>query len=82
MTTFLGMLLGVLAGVMLSLNLLLNRIVIAPIKKMARFVDAASTSQVDEGELNIEGTDEIAVLSSSFNRMNRSLRKAMEMIDE
>lgn len=80
--TFLGLLLAVFAGVMLALNVLLNQMVIGPIKKMARAADAASTGASDVSELAVSGSDEVSVLAASFNRMTRSLKKAMEMIGD
>lgn len=80
-TTFLGLLLAVFAGVMLVLNILLSRMVITPIKRMAKAADAASTGDASVEELVVTGSDEISTLASSFNRMTRSLRKAMEMIE-
>jgi len=79
--TVLGLLVAVFAGVLIVLNLLLSRMVISPIKKMAAAADAASTGDLSGPEIVGKGNDEMSTLASSFNRLTRSLRKAMEMID-
>ena len=80
-STFLGLLLVVFLGLIVALNLLLNRVVIAPIKKIAAAADAVSSGDVNGPELPTQGADEISTLAASFNRMTRSLRKALEIID-
>lgn len=78
--TFLGMLVAVFLGLMVALNVLLNRIVIAPIKRMAAAADKASQGDLGDEEMDATGSDEVGSLAASFNRMTRSLKKAMEMI--
>lgn len=80
-STFLGLLLLVFAGLILALNILLNRVVIAPIKRIAAAADSVSSGDLSESEIQASGADEISTLAASFNRMTRSLRKAMEMIE-
>lgn len=80
-TTFLGLLLIVFAVVLVVINWLLRVMVISPIKKMAATADAVSTGDLSAPEIEVKGKDEISVLAASFNRMSRSLKKAMEMID-
>ena len=46
----------------------------------ARGVDVRA-GDFDQPEFPEQGRDEVAVLASSFNRMRRSLEKAMQMID-
>jgi hypothetical protein len=48
---------------------------------MSQAADKISTGDFNEPEFNEKGKDEVAVLGSSFNRMRRSLEKAMQMID-
>lgn len=79
--TFLAALVAVFLGLMVVINVLLNRIVIAPIRKIAARADQISTGDVTGPELDANGKDEVAGLAASFNRMTRSLKKAMEMID-
>jgi protein-histidine pros-kinase len=48
---------------------------------MSAAADKISTGDFDQPEFAETGNDEIAVLARSFNRMRRSLEKAMQMID-
>ena len=49
---------------------------------MSEAADKISTGDFAEPEFKDKGRDEIAVLGSSFNRMRRSLEKAMQMISD
>ncbi len=79
--TFLGLLLAVFGTVLVVLNVLLSRMVISPIKRMAKAADKVSTGDMHDAEITVSGNDEIATLGASFNRMMRSLKKAMDLID-
>lgn len=79
--TFMGSLFAVFAVVFIVLNLMLSLIIIKPISEMSRMADRVSTGDFGIPEFVEKGTDEIATLASSFNRMRRSLQKAMEMIE-
>jgi len=80
-TTFMASLAAVFAAVFIVLNLMLSWLIIRPIRKMAQSADRVSTGDFNEPEVMESGKDEMAVLGSSFNRMRRSLEKAMQMID-
>jgi HAMP domain-containing protein len=56
--------------------------VIRPIKRLARNADAISKGHMEIPELPPDGAREISVLAAAFNRMHRSLAKAMKLIDE
>jgi protein-histidine pros-kinase len=43
--------------------------------------DQISVGQMDMPELPVTGKDEIAVLAGSFNRMRRSLERALKMLE-
>jgi protein-histidine pros-kinase len=62
------------------LNVLLDRLVIKPIVRMSAAADAISVGKFDLGELDASGTDEVAKLAQSFNRMTTSLAKAMQLL--
>lgn len=79
---FVGALLGVFLVVGLALNLLLHRFVIAPVIRMAEHADKVSTGTLDLPELKVTGKDEIASLGRSFNRMQRSLGSAVNMLND
>lgn len=67
-------------GILLLVNVLLRITVISPIQAMSRTADAVSRGKADAPEIRVKGKDELAVLASSFNRMRRSLDKAMSML--
>jgi len=64
------------------LNLMLMFIVVNPVRKLAKLADEVSLGKVDSAEFNVKGSDEIAVLAQSFNRMKKSLVQALKMLDE
>lgn len=78
--TFMGTLTGVFVFIVLVLNVMLRRIVITPVTRMAEIADEVSTGKSDAPLFELHGNDEIATLSASFNRMRRSLEKAMNML--
>jgi protein-histidine pros-kinase len=63
------------------LNVLLRRIVLKPIGAMAAMADEVSRGNRDAAEFTSEGNDEISALGAAFNRMSRSLDKAMRMLE-
>jgi protein-histidine pros-kinase len=77
--TFMTTLVGVFAAVFILLNLMLNTLIISRVSVMANIADEISKGNFEMGEFNEQGSDEVAQLSVSFNRMRRSLVKAMEM---
>lgn len=80
LTTFLASLAAVFGFVFIALNLMLGWLILRPIRHMARSADRLSSGDFTEPELSERGDHEMAVLGSAFNRMRRSLEKAMEMI--
>jgi protein-histidine pros-kinase len=81
LTTFMASLAAVFAVVFLVLNLMLSWLIVRPIRKMSRAADKISTGEFVAEEFAEGGKDEVAVLGSAFNRMRRSLDKAMQMIE-
>lgn len=81
-TTFMASLAGVFVVVFIVLNIMLSWLIVRPIRKMSLAADKISTGEFTVPEFNENGKDEMAVLGSSFNRMRRSLEKAMQMIDQ
>jgi HAMP domain-containing protein len=79
--TFMASLAAVFAVVFVVLNLMLSWLIVRPIRRMSQAADKVSTGDFDVPEFSDGGKDEVAVLGSSFNRMRRSLEKAMQMID-
>lgn len=62
------------------LNILLRIFVIRPVHRVTVIADEISKSGSSRGDFQIKGNDDIAKLSQSFNRMRRSLEKAMDML--
>ena len=79
--TFLISLAGVFLLVFVVLNIMLSWMIVQPIRQMAQAADQVSTGNFDVPEFSERGKDEVAVLGGAFNRMRRSLDKAMQMID-
>lgn len=81
-TTFMASLAGVFIVVFIVLNIMLSWLIVRPIRRMSQSADKISTGDFEEPEFDDKGKDEVAVLGSSFNRMRRSLEKAMQMIGD
>ncbi|WP_298932273.1 DUF3365 domain-containing protein [uncultured Ramlibacter sp.] len=82
LTAFMASLAAVFAVVFVVLNIMLSWLIIRPIRKMSEAANKISTGDFDQPEFGERGRDEMAVLGGSFNRMRRSLEKAMQMIGE
>lgn len=80
--TFMGSLAAVFLLVFVVLNVMLSRMIVHPIARMAHPADQVSTGNFEIPELAESGQDEIAVLGRAFNRMRRSLQKALQMIED
>src|SRR5258706_11657721 len=66
----------------IRLNLMLSMLIVRPIRRMSAAADKISVGELDIPELSESGKDEVALLAKSFNRMRRSLEKAISLIDE
>ena len=80
--TFMGSLVGVFTLIIVVLNVMLRIIVINPVTRMSQIADEVSRGQMEAEEFSEKGNDEISLLGASFNRMRRSLEKAMKMLGE
>jgi HAMP domain-containing protein len=80
--TFMGSLLVVFIAIIIILNIMLRAVVIKPVTSMSRIADEVSKGNMEAGEFSERGKDEISVLAASFNRMRRSLEKAMKMLED
>jgi len=56
--------------------------IVSPITKMSDAADRISTGDLEIPELADSGRDEVSLLARSFNRMRRSLEKAISLIDQ
>ena len=81
-TTFMLSLAAVFLAVFIVLNIMLSWLIVRPIRRMSESADKISTGDFGVPEFTEKGKDEVAILGSSFNRMRRSLEKAMQMIGD
>ena len=79
--TFMTSLVGVFLLAFIVLNVVLSFLVIRPIVRMSKAADEVSTGNFDVPEFAVSGRDEIGVLATSFNRLRRSLEKAMKLLE-
>ncbi|MGZ3239996.1 MAG: c-type heme family protein [Burkholderiaceae bacterium] len=80
--TFMGSLAGVFVFLFIALNIMLSFMIIRPITRMSEAANRISTGDMSIPELPVNGKDEVSLLAKSFNRMRRSLEKAISLIDE
>jgi HAMP domain-containing protein len=79
--TFVIYMIGLAVVIILILDLVLVMTVIRPVAKLSHMADDISQGKLATEDLPISGRDEISVLASSFNRMQRSLARAMKMLE-
>ncbi len=79
--TFMLSLGGIFLATFVVLNIMLSLLIIRPISRMSAAADRVSTGDFDVDEFPARGGDEIGVLANSFNRMRRSLQKAIKLIE-
>jgi HAMP domain-containing protein len=79
--SLLGSFVGVGILTLIALNLVLAIIVIRPVSRAAASADEISKGNVDVPELPVRGKDEIAIFAEAFNRMHRSLARAMHLLE-
>jgi protein-histidine pros-kinase len=79
--TFMTSLVGVFLLAFIVLNVVLSILVIRPIVRMSRAADEVSTGNFDVPEFSVGSRDEIGILATSFNRLRRSLEKAMKLLE-
>jgi protein-histidine pros-kinase len=77
---FMILLIGVFAAAFLVVNVLLYRLVVRPVRQIAQVAD-----QVSHGDMSVEnfpqrGATEIVSVARSFDRMRKSLEKALRML--
>ncbi|HZM45503.1 MAG TPA: DUF3365 domain-containing protein [Burkholderiales bacterium] len=79
--TFMGSLSAVFVALFIILNVMMSALIVRPITRMSEAANEISTGNMDIPEFSEKGGDEISLLARSFNRMRRSLEKAIEMIE-
>ena len=78
---FMASLGGIFVVTFVVLNVMLSLMILRPIARMAGAADKVSTGDFNVPEFTGKGGDEIAALGTSFNRMRRSLQKALKLIE-
>ena len=71
---------GIFLATLVLLDILLYFTVVRPVVRLSKMADQISMGNFDTPELPASGSDEISVLAGSFNRMRRSLEKAINML--
>jgi HAMP domain-containing protein len=66
---------------LIILDLVLITTVTRPVARLSKMADEISKGRIDTEDLPVRGRDEISVLAASFNRMQRSLARAMKLLD-
>jgi HAMP domain-containing protein len=79
---FMVSLIAVFVAIFIVINVMLGQVVVKRVRAMAHAADDISTGNMEVPEFSVKGKDEIADLNRSFNRMRRSLEKAMQMLGE
>ncbi|HTS24880.1 MAG TPA: DUF3365 domain-containing protein, partial [Bryobacteraceae bacterium] len=67
---------------LILLNLALVFSIIRPMRRLSEAANQLSMGNLSIPELPVTGNDEVATLADSFNRMRRSLERAIKMLDE
>jgi HAMP domain-containing protein len=80
--TFISLLGVVFAVLFVVLNIMLTQLIVEPITELSRAADQISKGKLDIAELPTGGKDEVSQLGQAFNRMRRSLEKAISLIDK
>jgi len=80
--TFMASLTGVFVVLFIILNFMLSYLIVRPITVMSDAADRMSTGDLEIPEFDESGRDEVSLLAKSFNRMRRSLEKAISLIDQ
>ena len=80
--TFMGSLTVVFVVLFVILNIMMSALIVRPITRMSEAANEISTGNMEIPEFAEKGGDEMALLAKSFNRMRRSLEKAIELIEK
>jgi protein-histidine pros-kinase len=78
---FMGSLAAIFVVTFIVLNVMLSVMIIRPIRRMSASADKISTGDFNVPEFPATGKDEVSALGTSFNRMRRSLQKALKLIE-
>ena len=80
--TFMSSLTVVFAVLFVILNAMLSAMIVQPITQLSEAADHISKGRLDAAEFPNKGRDEVSQLGQAFNRMRRSLEKAISLIEK
>ncbi|HKQ28753.1 MAG TPA: DUF3365 domain-containing protein [Burkholderiales bacterium] len=80
--TFMSSLTVVFAVLFVLLNAMLTLLIVQPITQLSEAAEQISRGRVDVGDFSDKGRDEVSQLGQAFNRMRRSLEKAIALIEK
>ena len=79
---FMVSLASVFVAVFLVVNAVLYLLVVRPVRQIARVADRLSLGDLSAEDFSRRGAKEIASLVRSFNRMRKSLEKALQLLEK
>lgn len=80
--TFMSSLTVVFAVLFVLLNVMLTLFIVQPITQLSATAEMISRGRLDIPDFADKGRDEVSQLGQAFNRMRRSLEKAIRLIDK
>ena len=80
--TFMSSVAVVFTVLFVLLNVMLTLLIVHPITQLSHTADAISKGRIDVADFSDKGRDEVSQLGQAFNRMRRSLQKAIALIDK
>ena len=80
--TFMSSLAVVFAVLFIVLNIMLSALIVQPITQLSAAAEQISKGRLDAAEFPEGGKDEVSQLDHAFNRMRRSLEKAIALIEK
>ena len=80
--TLMAMMAGIFLCLLIVVNVFLHFMVVRPLSKMQRIANEVSLGKAEVPEYVARGSDEIASLGNSFNRMRRSLESALKLLHQ
>jgi HAMP domain-containing protein len=78
---FMVLLISVFAAAFVVVNILLYRLVVRPVRRIALIADQVSQGDMSAPEFPHGGAPEIASVTRSFERMRKSLEKALRLLE-
>jgi HAMP domain-containing protein len=78
---FMVLLVSVFAAAFVVVNILLYRLVVRPVRRIALIADQVSQGDMSAPEFPHGGAPEIASVTRSFERMRKSLEKALRLLE-